>query len=305
MKNTLLVSNIKSLRLISRLLPIKYKLNGLIRRYLNTPDQLVIPYVLDYSIVVHPESVADSTISNLIFEGGSYLPEYKLFQKIKANLPANYIAVDVGANMGTIIWQLADKCGHIYAFEPMPKLVDIITESAAYNRFNKLTLSNKAVGSKPGKVQMVDNDNSSVLNNASVGTGITIDVTTLDITLAEVEKIDFVKIDVEGFEWEVLQGAIETLKKHKPLMLIELHPVYLKKYGINYTVIIDFLEQHNYRISYYSFLEETRMSRLSRLLSRYFPNNGKHFDSKTSFIEDVTILPAKLSYHLYCEYQPA
>jgi len=305
MEKKLPVKNIGLLRLISRLLPLKYKLNGLIGTYLDTKDTLVIPYINQYAIVVHPDTVAASTISNLIFEGGSYLPEYNLLQKIGASLPQGYVFVDVGANIGTIIWQLADKCGQIYAFEPMPKLNQVIADSAIYNSFTSLKLYNKAVGSNAGFVQMVDNDNSSVLNDTSTPGGVTIEVTTLDEELKDLDKIDFIKIDVEGYEWEVLQGATATIQKHKPLLLVELHPMFLKNYKIAYTTVIDFLEQNNYKISYHSFLEETRMGRLARLLSRYLPNSGKHFKNKEAFIKDVDTLPAKLSYHLFCEYRGA
>ncbi len=301
MEKMLPVKNIGSLRLVSRVFPLKYKLNGLISDYLNSKDKLVIPYTGNYSIVVLPEEVASSTISNLVFEGGSYLPEYRLLQRIKSQLPTNYVYVDTGANMGTLIWQLADNCKQIYAFEPMPKLAKIINDSAEYNKFNKLSLQAKAVGSKPGKVQMVDNDNSAVLNDSSDEKGIAIEVTTLDIELKDVAKIDFIKIDVEGFEWEVLQGAGEVLKKHKPVLLVELHTLYLKNYGIDYRYVLDLIEEKGYKISYYSFLEETRMNRLSRLLSRYFPNNGKRFFTKDAFIKDVETLPAKNVYHIHCE----
>jgi FkbM family methyltransferase len=297
------VNNIGLLRLVSRILPLKYKLNGLIKKYLQSKYLLVIPYINKYAIVVKADTVAESTISNLIFEGGRYLPEYQLLQQIKATLPNNYVYVDAGANMGTIIWQLADGCGHIYAFEPIPKLHRIIDQSAQYNAFHKLSLFDKAVGSKPGRVQMVDNDNSSVLNDAAVGDGLSIEVTTLDIGLVDIAEIDFIKIDVEGFEWEVLQGAVNILNKHKPKLLVELHPIFLKNYGIDYRKVLDLLEQQGYSIAYHSFLEETRMGRIERFLSRYSSNSGKQFNTRQAFIDDVETLPAKLSYHLYCEHK--
>lgn len=305
MSKVLPVKNINSLRLIARLFPIKYKLNNLIGKYLESQKALAIPYIKNYYIVIKPNLVASSTISNLMFEGVNYLPEYKLLKKIVIKIPKDYVYVDVGANIGTMIWQLADRCGHIYAFEPMPKLNTIIKDSAVYNKFDKLTLYNTAVGSKAGKVQMVDNDNSSVLSGASVTDGITIEVTTLDTELKSINKIDFIKIDVEGFEWEVLKGAVDTIQKHKPALLVELHPIFLKNYGLDFRSVISFLEDHNYKISYYSFLEETRMGRVARLLSRYLPNRGRHFGTKEEFIKDVETLPAKLSYHLYCEYGKA
>jgi FkbM family methyltransferase len=289
------------MRLIARILPLKYKLNGLIRKYLNCKGKLIIPYINGYSIVVEPDDVAESTISNLIFEGATYLPEYELLQSLIKSLPKNFTAIDVGANIGTVVWQLAQKAGRLYAFEPMPQLAAIINDSAAYNQFTKLHLYTKAAGSKAGFVQMVDNENSSVINSTCDEIGVTIEVTTLDMEFSDYDRIDFIKVDVEGFEWEVLQGAVDILKKHRPILLIELHTFFLKNFNVDYKTVIDFLEQKGYEISYYSFLEETRMGRLTRLLSRYLPSKGKKFNSKDAFIKDVETIPYKMVYHIYCK----
>ena len=305
MPKEILVKNIAFLRFISKLLPLKSKLNFLIRKYLDGGNSLVIPYIRNYAVVVEPGSIATSTINNLVFEGGSYLPEYHLFRQIRSKLRPGYVCVDVGANIGTIIWQLAENSGHIYAFEPMPKLRDIIQSSAVYNQFTRLSLYNKAVGSEQGFVQMVDNENSSVVKGDASGTGLTIEVVALDDVLMDVPNIDFLKIDVEGFELDVLKGARNLLAKYKPILLVELHPFFLKNYGIDFNEVILFLEENNYTIYYYSFLEEIRMGRINRFLTRYFPHKGKRFQSKEAFAKDIEILPAKLSYHLYCEYRNA
>lgn len=297
------VKNIGFLRLVSKILPLKTKLNFLIKDYIIGSKKIVIPYGYNYAIVTTPEVIAESTLNHLIFEGARYLPEYELLHTIKQKLDNEFIWVDVGANIGTLIWQLADKCKYVHAFEPMPRLNNIIQNSAEYNQFEKLILYNKAVGCTPGSVLMMDNDNSSVLDGNSTQEGINIEITTLDIELQNVEKIDFIKIDVEGFELEVLKGAVGQLHKHKPLLLVELHPRFLKNYGVDYMAVLDFLEQHNYTIHYYSFLEEARLSRVSRFFSRYFPHRGKRFRNRETFIQDVETIPAKLSYHLFCEYK--
>ena len=58
--------------------------------------------------------------------------------------------------------------------------------------------------------------------------------------------IDFVKIDVEGFEYEVLLGAEEVIKKYKPKFIIETHPKYLEDLGSSEEEVISFMEKHGY-----------------------------------------------------------
>ena len=116
-----------------------------------------------------------------------------------------------------------------------------------------------------------------------------------DIELKDKDRIDFIKIDVEGFELKVLNGGRETIRKHKPLLLVELHPVFITQYGNRFTEVIDFLEGQGYKIEYHSFTDERRLSQFSRIVNRWSGNPGKLFSSRKEFLEDVTKTPALLS----------
>lgn len=59
------------------------------------------------------------------------------------------------------------------------------------------------------------------------------------------------KVDVEGFEWEVLQGASHVLKKSHPRLWLELHPEYLRKSGQTWESVTDFLKTLGYHIYFY------------------------------------------------------
>lgn len=115
------------------------------------------------------------------------------------------------------------------------------------------------------------------------------------------QQIDFIKIDVEGFELNVLKGCVETIKKHAPLLLIELHPTFILQYGDNLIDVVDYVERLNYDITYYSFTEERRMSAVMRVVNRWLGNTGKVYRSKSSFLDDLSKEPALLSYHLLCK----
>src|SRR5690606_5486658 len=104
----------------------------------------------------------------------------------------------------------------------------------------KITLIKKAIGDTPGEVQMLDNNNSSVVDGAASEEKIDIEVSTLDTELRNMHAIDFIKNDVEGYEMHVLKGAAEIIKKHRPVFLVEVHPGYLQNYGMDHSSVIAF-----------------------------------------------------------------
>ena len=78
-----------------------------------------------------------------------------------------------------------------------------------------------------------------------------IDVTTIDeIVLSEnLNLVNLLKIDVEGFEYEVLLGCNDTLKKNKiKKIIIEIHSEFLKAKGMNEDLIYTFLKKHGFKI---------------------------------------------------------
>ena len=148
---------------------------------------------------------------------------------------------------------------------------------------------------------MLDNNNSNIVSGSVAEDMIDIPVTTLDIEFASCNKVDFIKIDVEGYEVSVLNGAVKLIDRHRPVMLVEVHPIYLANYNQSHLDVINFLEAHHYKIRYYSFLEELRMPRWKRILSRWQGNKGIEFATKEHFIADINKEPRITSYHFYCE----
>ena len=91
------------------------------------------------------------------------------------------------------------------------------------NGIDNVKVVAKAMGPRAGKITFRRKSNSSPMGNRS-GSGIDVDMTTIDdLCAAEDLRPDFIMIDVEGFEVEVLEGASRTLR-HRPALLIEVHP---------------------------------------------------------------------------------
>ncbi len=140
--------------------------------------------------------------------------------------PGDFVA-DVGANVGAITLALAKQVGPdgcVTSFEPGPPFFEKLRQNLRLNpecekvvRPQPLGVSS-SVGELHWGEDVVFPGNAHLLGKR----GTKVPVTTLDHFFGDsLERLDFVKIDVEGMEWEVLKGAEQTLRKHKPVILYE------------------------------------------------------------------------------------
>lgn len=135
---------------------------------------------------------------------------------------------DIGANLGnhTLYWATETKCEAVYSFEPFKPNFEVLKANVEDNKLCKVVLINKGVGAKNGfaKISLFDESNYggttlSVAENHEDGIElVSIDSFVLDYQL---KKVDFVKIDTEGFEVDILAGMRDTLAKYRPDLWIE------------------------------------------------------------------------------------
>jgi FkbM family methyltransferase len=296
-----IVSNIGLLRLISRVLPLKHKLRFLIDRYLQVGTKLAVPYFGSWHICTTVNKINQSTLESVILEGPASQPERALIKKLRSELPDNMTFIDIGGNIGTFLSQFIDKCDRAVVFEPIPNLNKVIEQSMEFNNDSKVTLVKKALGDAPGKVKMLDNNNSSVVSG-NINEDV-IEVSTVDSEIMHLSKVDFMKIDVEGYELKVLKGSDAAIRKYRPVMLIELHVDFLKHYGEDYLDVIRFLEERNYSIRYYSFLQELTSTKWERLMLRWKGNPGQEFRNLADFQNDLSSKNAKPVYHIVAHFK--
>lgn len=139
-------------------------------------------------------------------------------------------AIDVGANHGVFALTMARLVGPeggITAFEPGLEAQGLLERSIARNGLANLELVRAAVGEVCGQAQLHDGRGSSEAASLAGGTGRPgrqVRVTTLDAEWQRLgcPPVDFVKIDVEGFEAEVIAGARRLLSQAKPLVMFEI-----------------------------------------------------------------------------------
>lgn len=133
------------------------------------------------------------------------------------------IVADIGAHAGSHTLRLAKRCTSVYAFEPNPVNRRFLEWNLALNSIKNVSIFPVAIGSRSGTGTMNDAGGPSKLGTSGQ---FVVPISPLDLIAANWTKLDFVKIDVEGFEVEVLRGARETFGRLKPDLLIESHHLY-------------------------------------------------------------------------------
>ena len=145
------------------------------------------------------------------------------------NLDKGAVFVDVGAHIGKYTVPVAKIVGRnslVIACEPHPKNYQILMENIRLNDLKNVIALNIAAWKKESDIKLFIGDccvHHSVKKNFGLGF-VTVQARPLDCVLQEleVENVDFIKIDVEGAEVEVLNGLIDTLKKWRPTLIIEI-----------------------------------------------------------------------------------
>jgi FkbM family methyltransferase len=144
------------------------------------------------------------------------------------------VAYDIGAHAGSHTALMARRAHHVYSFEPEPSAFARLAELVSLNSVTNVTLFAVALGHQPGSFPLalpqdgqdvagtLEPDFQRTLDEAP---SINVPVVSLDdwLRLLDLAPPDFMKIDVEGFEDEVLRGAQRTLEEARPELLVEVH----------------------------------------------------------------------------------
>jgi FkbM family methyltransferase len=165
--------------------------------------------------------------------------------------------IDAGSNIGThsLLFSKSIKRGSIFAFEPQSLIFSILQNNITLNncvnifpyKFALSDIDNKVISMDPFLYldQNTNNGNLS-LSNLPFSTG---DLSiTKRIDSLKLPKINFIKIDVQGSELKVLNGAINTIFSDRPIIFIEIEELHLKKQDCSSKVLINNLLSYNYAV---------------------------------------------------------
>jgi FkbM family methyltransferase len=193
--------------------------------------------------------------------GGDY--EQVEFDNVMSHISKWDVALDIGAHVGIWSTRLAERFKKVIAFEPVPKHIEcwkqnmlkFIDERSEWG--NVSILETVALGHENGTAPMkvpntTNTGMASLVHEFNQKTGDRwvqpewenfpkIEVKTRTLDSYEFDQLDFIKIDVEWFELRVLQGAENTIRKHKPIMYIEMSDTeaytFMKELDLDYRII--------------------------------------------------------------------
>jgi len=150
--------------------------------------------------------------------------EVVLFQQV---VKLGHVVLEVGANIGAhtlVLAQLVGPTGSVVAFEPQRIVYQTLCANLALNSIPNVHCYHAAVGKAPGQMVVPALDYSRDNNFAGLELGSYKDgeiVPVLTIDSLNLRKCNFLKIDVEGMEQEVLEGAVRSIAAHAPVLYVE------------------------------------------------------------------------------------
>ena len=202
------------------------------------------------------------------------------------------VCLHVGASDGRhsyVMTQVAPKAT-IYAFEPSAFAFEVLKVGIAWHGIGKqVTAIHAAAGDKPGEMMLVTPKKTSGrmgrayayvsetspngparpdLEDTGHETQMT-PVVTLDGFCAErgIDRVDFIRMDIEGAELMALKGALNILDRDRPHVLLEIHPVMLQaRFGASGEAVLDLFRDRGYRM---------------------FALNGDRLEERTTLVEDL------------------
>ena len=171
----------------------------------------------------------------------------KIYTQYNDFIPSEYdTVIDAGAQYGDYSILCEKYYGaNVIAFEPLSSNFTIFRENVKLNKLTtkKFKLYNIALGNKTKKIEIsYSND---MANNTNSGSKQIVMMRRLDSLKL---KPTILKIDVEGFEIEVLKGAMQTIKKNHPKIIIETHSLKLKKEVLRILKSLDYSVVHEGRV---------------------------------------------------------
>ena len=187
---------------------------------------------------------------------------------IREEIKGDMNILEAGANIGyyAILEASLIGNGHIYAFEPDPRNLELLRKNVEINNFsNKISIYSAAISDKNGtkKFNLYKETNlNSFVERKDKGDVINVKCLKLD-DFSEIDKINFIRTDIEGAECLLINGAMNFLTNSNNIrLLIEVHPIYYDEKEFNFSKILKKLENINFSVRYLISAEKSRPEKI-------------------------------------------
>ena len=167
------------------------------------------------------------------------------------------VLFDIGAHCGLIsaLWCAAKPGNRAFCFEPSPVLNQRLAEIRELNHFGeRMQVNQVAIGEAPGRTEMLIDSVSGFVQSQlfdhtmwSTPQSIEVAIESIETASARLKVVpDFIKIDIEGYEYEAIKGSISFLTEHRPALFLEVHLNYLEQRNLSAQGVVDLLRSCGY-----------------------------------------------------------
>lgn len=198
-----------------------------------TTVTLRLPFDASRSFEITGSNRDESIPSMIRASGGWYEPE--VMRRLHAILPPDGVALDIGANLGAIALAMSALAreGKVFAFEPVPETFAFLEQNLAANRVTNVVAIHRGCFSSSRAFEfhyIEEFGGGAFLSPVGVSDPrekrATVECVTVDSFVEEqrLDRLDVMKIDVEGSEDDVLAGGERTCRSLRPMLLVEFNP---------------------------------------------------------------------------------
>jgi len=217
-----------------------------------------MPYEYNYNDI-ECISVTNTTVDygNSSFSKNGEIREKKSLNYFYSLINKNYKVniVDIGANVG--LYSLYAKYlpnSQFYSFEPFKFTYDLLNDNIKINNINNVKTYNIGLSDNKGKTILnvcLSHDGLSTMGENPLRFNdihpVEVEIDTLDnIFYNNNIKVDFIKIDTEGYEYNILKGGEKTIKKYKPIIQLEYNVTNMQQCNINPEQLLNYINELGY-----------------------------------------------------------
>lgn len=184
-----------------------------------------------YNGIAYELNYHNDLINKIVSTSNNFF-EHWLLEPLKKKINSFDFVIDIGANVGNHSFFFKNICGakRLIAFEPLKQNIELLKQNCTNIEIYEFAISSL---NSSGKLMLRDELNNNSGTAVVSDFGYDIELRTLDSF--EFKSPTFIKIDVEGHELYVLEGALNTINSYHPQLLIEVH------IGVNVSDILQYL----------------------------------------------------------------
>ena len=172
---------------------------------------------------------------------------------VKKNLiKPGAVVIECGAHHGAqtvLLSRWVGDSGRVIVIEPIPENIEILRKNIALNELKNVVVVPKAAASRSGYITMRQDSNGSVAHGGAINNGLEVESVSLDELASDLNVMPtFIKIDVEGYEYQILEGSRNILST-TPAVFVEVHTLGLPRYGKRFEDLWTMINPDLYEIS--------------------------------------------------------